>query len=98
VIDDGAGDGVDVIDDGAGAGVDVIDDGAGADAQVSDGVAAPAGQRAATVNGTGTSTRVGGHGLAGLAERARLLNGMMEAGALVGGGYRLAVTVPVSHS
>jgi hypothetical protein len=41
---------------------------------------------------------VGGHGLAGLAERARLLNGWIEAGALADGGYRLAVTVPVSHA
>ena len=39
----------------------------------------------------------GGHGLAGLAERARLVNGTLEAGALASGGYRLAVTVPVSH-
>ena len=39
----------------------------------------------------------GGHGLAGLAERARLVNGTLEAGALATGGYRLAVTVPVSH-
>ncbi|MFZ0377389.1 MAG: hypothetical protein WAL38_06125, partial [Solirubrobacteraceae bacterium] len=37
----------------------------------------------------------GGHGLVGLAERARLVNGRLEAGALASGGYRLAVTVPV---
>ena len=36
-----------------------------------------------------------GHGLAGLAERARQLNGTVEAGSVAGGGYRLAVTVPV---
>ena len=41
---------------------------------------------------------IGGHGLAGLAERAALLNGWIEAGPLAGGGYRLAVTVPVSHA
>jgi two-component system, NarL family, sensor histidine kinase DesK len=35
-----------------------------------------------------------GHGLEGLAERARMLNGHVEAGARPGGGYRLAVTVP----
>ncbi|MBV8220764.1 MAG: hypothetical protein JO325_20055 [Solirubrobacterales bacterium] len=40
----------------------------------------------------------GGHGLAGLAERARLLNGWIEAGTLAGGGYRLAVTVPVPRA
>ena len=40
----------------------------------------------------------GGHGLPGLAERARLLNGTIEAGALAGGGYRLAVIVPVPHA
>ena len=37
----------------------------------------------------------GGHGIAGLAERARPLNGTVVAGALDGGGFRLAVTVPV---
>jgi two-component system sensor histidine kinase DesK len=40
----------------------------------------------------------GGHGLAGLAERAALLNGRIEAGPFAGGGYRLAVIVPVSHT
>ena len=40
----------------------------------------------------------GGHGIAGLTERAALLNGWIEAGSLAGGGYRLAVTVPVSHA
>jgi two-component system, NarL family, sensor histidine kinase DesK len=39
-----------------------------------------------------------GHGLAGLAERARNLHGRLEAGALAEGGFRLAVTIPVSHS
>ena len=38
----------------------------------------------------------GGHGLAGLAERARSLNGRVEAGWRPGGGFRLAVTVPVA--
>jgi two-component system sensor histidine kinase DesK len=37
----------------------------------------------------------GGHGLRGLGERARALNGHLEAGAAPGGGYRLAVTVPL---
>jgi hypothetical protein len=46
----------------------------------------------------GVTGATGGHGLAGLAERARLLNGAIEAGALAGGGYRLAVTVPVAHA
>jgi two-component system sensor histidine kinase DesK len=40
----------------------------------------------------------GGHGIAGLAERARLLDGTISAGDLAGGGYRLAVTVPVSRA
>jgi signal transduction histidine kinase len=44
------------------------------------------------------SDRRAGHGLAGLAERARLVHGTLESGALAGGGYRLAVTVPVSHA
>jgi two-component system, NarL family, sensor histidine kinase DesK len=47
---------------------------------------------------TGAGAAKGGHGLAGLAERARLLNGTLEAGALPGGGYRLAVTVPVPRA
>jgi two-component system, NarL family, sensor histidine kinase DesK len=37
----------------------------------------------------------GGHGLAGLAERAQGLNGRVEAGSRPEGGFRLAVTVPV---
>jgi two-component system sensor histidine kinase DesK len=41
---------------------------------------------------------VGGHGLAGLAERARLVNGTLEAGALATGGYRLAVIIPVART
>ncbi len=43
-------------------------------------------------------SRNGGHGIAGLAERAQLVRGTIEAGALAGGGYRLAVTVPVSQA
>ena len=66
---------------------------------------APAGSAVAG-NANGTPYRaglanqggVGGHGIAGLAERARLVNGTIEAGALAGGGYRLAVTIPVSHA
>lgn len=37
----------------------------------------------------------GGHGLEGLAERAKRLNGRVEAGSRPEGGFRLAVTVPV---
>jgi two-component system, NarL family, sensor histidine kinase DesK len=37
-----------------------------------------------------------GNGLTGLAERARTLGGRVEGGALPGGGYRLAVVVPVA--
>jgi two-component system sensor histidine kinase DesK len=40
----------------------------------------------------------GGHGLEGLAERAKSLHGHVEAGARAGGGYRLAVTVPLPGS
>jgi two-component system sensor histidine kinase DesK len=43
------------------------------------------------VNGSGD-----GNGLDGLVERARMLNGRVEAGARPGGGYRLAVTLPAS--
>jgi two-component system sensor histidine kinase DesK len=40
----------------------------------------------------------GGHGIAGLAARAHLVNGTLEAGPVNGGGYRLAVTVPISRT
>jgi two-component system sensor histidine kinase DesK len=40
----------------------------------------------------------GGHGIAGLAERASVLHGTISAGALADGGYRLAVSVPVSRA
>jgi two-component system sensor histidine kinase DesK len=42
------------------------------------------------------STSVGGTGLAGLAERARRLDGTLEAGARPGGGYRLRLKVPLT--
>ena len=78
------------------AGVEVIDDGVG------DGGVVGRGERpratGAVAERMSRATERAGHGLAGLAERARLLNGMLEAGALAGGGYRLAVTVPVSHA
>jgi two-component system, NarL family, sensor histidine kinase DesK len=47
------------------------------------------------------ATRVngnGGHGLEGLTERARGFDGRVEAGSRPGGGYRLAVTVPLVPS
>ncbi len=77
------------------AGVEVIDDGVSEAARVT---------AETTRNGSAVAEPLdrdngrAGHGLAGLAERARLLNGTIEAGALAGGGYRLAVTVPVSHA
>ncbi len=40
----------------------------------------------------------GGHGIDGLAERARLVDGTISAGSLADGGYRLAVTVPVPRT
>jgi two-component system, NarL family, sensor histidine kinase DesK len=91
---------VEVIDDGGGAGVpSYIGVGSG-ERVVADmdepngaGVATPVG-----AGGRGSARSVGGHGLAGLAERAGLLNGRIEAGPLAAGGYRLAVTVPVTHA
>jgi two-component system sensor histidine kinase DesK len=90
----------------ADAGVEVIDDGAGdaalsnSDVRGAHGDAAP--DPVAGANGSAphalAGNRLAGHGLAGLEERARLLNGSVQAGALAGGGYRLAVTVPVSHT
>jgi two-component system, NarL family, sensor histidine kinase DesK len=54
---------------------------------IDDGTGGPA-------NGAGNGA--GGHGLEGLAERVRPLNGTVEAGAAPEGGYRLAVIVPVA--
>jgi two-component system, NarL family, sensor histidine kinase DesK len=65
------------------AGVEVLDDGA-------------TGSRPGRDDGVGAVAF--GSGLAGLAERARLLHGTMEAGASADSGYRLALTVPVSRS
>ncbi len=44
----------------------------------------------------GLACHGGGHGLAGLAERARALRGDIEAGPAAAGGFRLAVSVPVT--
>jgi two-component system sensor histidine kinase DesK len=86
------------------AGVEVIDDGRGVVINgrgVGGGDPSRAGvpSRPSVRNGAGNGggPRVtGGHGIAGLAERARTLNGTVVAGALDSGGFRLAVTVPVS--
>ncbi len=99
--------GVEVIDDGHGgatngngAGVPGGEtDGAGVGAGVAGGAGVPGGGVAHKGAGNGGSARArGGHGIAGLAERAALLNGWIEAGSLSGGGYRLAVMVPVSRA
>jgi two-component system, NarL family, sensor histidine kinase DesK len=68
------------------AGVEVVDDGVGW------GIPTRVDGRARAGNGTGWAT---GNGLAGLRERAATLRGRIEAGAAPGGGYRLAVSVPV---
>ena len=65
-----------------GAGVEVVDDGAGC-----------AGARGGSDRG-GVGPVVG-HGLVGLRERAAVVRGRLEAGAADGGGFRLAVSVPV---
>jgi two-component system sensor histidine kinase DesK len=65
----------------------VVEDGGGADA-----VAAPSG---AGIGAGGRGDRGGGSGLRGLAERLAAANGRMEAGRQPGGGFRLAVSVPV---
>lgn len=64
--------------------VEVVDDGIGSDGG------------GAGVNGSGGSSD--GHGLAGLAERAHGLRGRVEAGGKPGGGYRLAVNVPLARA
>jgi two-component system, NarL family, sensor histidine kinase DesK len=88
--------GVEVTDDGVGVATDIL-----AEATAGNGVGnrpPTAGRPVYAVgakDGLGLASRAGGHGLAGLADRAGLVNGTIEAGALAGGGYRLAVTVPV---
>jgi two-component system, NarL family, sensor histidine kinase DesK len=95
---------VEVIDDGHGDGVPSYAGVAtGERAATGVGDASRAGVPAPVVGGNGADGRskfrsVGGHGLEGLAERAELLNGGIEAGPLPGSGYRLAVTVPVPHA
>ncbi|MFI6151159.1 sensor histidine kinase [Kitasatospora sp. NPDC051170] len=48
-----------------------------------------------TDDGRGGAVRVGGHGLAGMAERAGLYRGRVEAGPLPGGGFRVRAVLPV---
>jgi two-component system, NarL family, sensor histidine kinase DesK len=106
VIDDGPGESGGVaVGGGVGVGGGVAGDGGagiGNDEAVGTGNGAGVGTetrvRAGAANALGTGNTSGGHGLAGLAERARLVNGTLEAGALAGGGYRLAVTIPVSRA
>jgi two-component system sensor histidine kinase DesK len=78
----------------ADAAVEVVDDGGGpaggADAGVGARVGAGVGVGPGGVNG------YAGHGIAGLSERAEKLRGRIEAGRLPdGGGFRLAVSIPV---
>jgi two-component system sensor histidine kinase DesK len=74
--------------DGPDAGVEVVDDGTGAGLF--------GGSDGDRDGGGGMGG--GGNGLAGLRERAASLRGRIEAGAAPGGGYRLAVSVPVAMS
>jgi two-component system sensor histidine kinase DesK len=78
------------------ASVEVVDNGVGA---ADNGVGAAAwnggGDRNDLAGRVGPAdNRTGGHGLAGLAERAEVLRGKLESGSLPGGGYRLFVCVP----
>jgi two-component system sensor histidine kinase DesK len=97
--------GVEVIDDGRGANGNGALGGAGEAGGAPDGAAASdgAGVPSPSAAGSGAANGItaggrGGHGIAGLAERAALLNGSIEAGSRAGGGYRLAATVPVAHA
>jgi two-component system sensor histidine kinase DesK len=82
------------------AGVEVIDDGGGPpdSGDAIGGADASDARTNGNANGAVHRAGPGGHGIAGLAERTRLMNGTIDAGTFAGGGYRLAVTVPVSHA
>jgi two-component system, NarL family, sensor histidine kinase DesK len=104
VIDDGVGNGAGNESETRDAGGGVSGPGVGTKTRARAGTAsslsmsAGNGLSGSTANRLSVGAGSGGHGLAGLGERARLVNGTLEAGALPGGGYRLAVTVPVSHT
>jgi two-component system sensor histidine kinase DesK len=79
--------GISVTVTGASAGAELTDDGAGP----------PAGHgSAAAVTGAAGPAGGAGSGLAGLAERAARLGGTLRAGAGRHGGFRVAVTVPLT--
>jgi len=82
------------------AGVEVIDDGGGGRDDRGGGRDDRGGGREGANGGGGSgAANGGGHGIAGLAERARLVDGTIEAGSRAEeGGYRLAVTVPVPRA
>jgi two-component system sensor histidine kinase DesK len=71
--------------------VEVVDDGPGAASVNGSG----AGSGADPGAGSGADPGAGGNGIDGLRERAEAMRGRIEAGRLPGGGFRLAVSVPV---
>jgi two-component system sensor histidine kinase DesK len=78
----------------ADAAVEVVDDGGGPAGGADAGVGARLG--AGVGVGPGGANGYAGHGIAGLSERAEKLRGRIEAGRLPdGGGFRLAVSIPV---
>jgi two-component system sensor histidine kinase DesK len=85
------------------ASVEIVDDGIGAASASGDAGTPSSGVgdegldgRAERARFRSVSSGARGHGLEGLAERARPLGGRVEAGPLDGGGFRLAVSVPVT--
>jgi len=78
-----------------GAELEIIDDGVGPGS--GDEAVPPTSAASAPAAPAGARRRdPSGHGLHGLAERARARGGWVEAGEIPGGGYRLAVRLPVS--